>query len=275
MAVEAEVADHYTTGGLFERIKAALKANGVDPETATPKDLKPVDEFHIGGVAATSDLLNQIDVKPSMHVLDIGSGIGGASRFVASATGCTVTGLDLTPEFVETAKALGKMVGFDGRVNFQAGSALDMPFETDSFDAALLLHVGMNIPDKPRLMNEARRVLRPGASFAVYEVMKTNSEDIDYPVPWANTPETSFLATIEEYTTAAEAAGFTVIATRNRRTFALDFFADLRAKLDAGGPTPLGVNLLMGETRAIKVKNMVANISSGRIAPVEMILNAT
>ena len=274
MAVEPEVANHYTTGGLFERIKAALKANDVDPEKATPDDLKPVDEFHIGGVAATRDLLGQIKVTPSMHLLDIGSGIGGASRFVKGATGCTVTGLDLTPEFVETATALSRMVGLDKGTSFQTGSALDMPFANDSFDAALLLHVGMNIPDKPRLMAEAGRVLKPGASFAVYEVMKTDLDEIDFPVPWANTPETSFLATLEEYQTAAEAAGFTVVATRNRREFALEFFAELRAQLDADIPPPLGLNLLMGETRVIKVKNMVSNISSGRIAPIEMILRA-
>ena len=274
MSIESGVAAHYGTRGLFDRIKERLTVMGVDPARATPDDLKPVDEFHIGGVAATRDLLKQIRITPDMHVLDIGSGIGGTPRFVAGETGCTVTGLDLTPEFVETATALSAMVGLDDKTRFRTGSALQMPFEDDSFDAALLLHVGMNIPDKHRLMAEAARVLKPGAPFAVYEVMQTGPETIEYPVPWADTPDTSALAAPEDYRAAAETAGFTVVASRNRRDFALEFFANLRARMEAEGPPPLSIQLLMGDTAQVKVANMVRNIQAGRIAPVEMILRA-
>lgn len=272
--IDARTARHYTTGGLLDRIMQGLMDAGVNPTDASPADLKPVDEFHIGGVAATRDLLAQIRITPDMHVLDIGCGIGGTPRFVAGETGCTMTGLDLTPEFVETATALSAMVGLDGRTRFRTGSALQMPFEDDSFDAALLLHVGMNIPDKHRLMAEAARVLKPGAPFAVYEVMQTGPETIEYPVPWADTPDTSALAAPEGYRAAAEAAGFTVLASRNRRDFALEFFASLRARMEAEGPPPLSIQLLMGDTAQVKVANMVRNIQAGRIAPVEMILRA-
>lgn len=274
MRLETEVAAHYGTKGLLDRITERLSAIGIDPSRATPDDLKPVDEFHIGGVAATRDLLAQIRITPDMHVLDIGCGIGGTPRFVASETGCTVTGLDLTPEFVETATALSSMVGLDGKTRFRTGSALQMPFEDDSFDAALLLHVGMNIPDKRRLTAEAARVLKPGAPFAFYEVMQTGPETIDYPVPWADTSDTSALAAPEDYRAAAETAGFTVLASRNRRDFALEFFANLRARMEAEGPPPLGIQLLMGDTAQVKVANMVGNIQAGRIAPVEMICRA-
>lgn len=274
MTIETAVAAHYTTGALIDRIRDALAALGVDPERPSPEDLKPVDEFHIGGVAATSELLGQIAIGRDAEVLDIGSGLGGTPRYIAGATGARVTGLDLTPEFVETATALSEMVGMAGRTRFTVGSALDMPFAPDSFDAATLIHVGMNIPDKPRLMAEAARVLRPGSPLAIYEVMRIAPGEIAFPVPWAQTPATSFLGRIEDYRAAAESAGFRVVAMRERRAFALDFFAAMQARLAEAGPPPLGLHLLMPTSRVEKIANMIANIEAGRIAPVEMILRA-
>ena len=102
--------------------------------------------------------------------------------------------------------------------------------------------------------------------------MRTGEGDLTYPVPWAEAPATSSLAAPDDYTTALESAGFTVTAERSRRDFALDFFAELTAKAAAAeGPPPLGLHILMGETRAEKVRNMIDNIAAGRIAPVEII----
>jgi SAM-dependent methyltransferase len=273
MAAEQDVSRHYGRGGLFDRIRAGLAQAGVDPDHPAAADLKPVDEFHIGGVAATEELLAQIPVRPGMAVLDIGSGIGGTARFLAERTGARVTGLDLTPEFVATATELSRMVGLDDRVAFRQGSALEMPFPDDSFDLGTLLHVGMNIPDKPRLMAEAARVLRPGAHFVVYDVMRVGEEELDYPVPWARTSETSFVGTPDDYRAVATAAGFEIASERNRRDYALDFFQKMQARFAESGPPPLGIHLFMGEDmRQAMIGNMVANVCAGRIAPVEMIL---
>lgn len=272
--VETTVAGHYTTGALVDRITEALVALGIDPAAATAEDLKPVDEFHIGGVAATRDLIGQVAIARDASVLDIGSGLGGTARLIAAETGASVTGLDLTPEFVETATALSAMVGMADRTRFTAGSALDMPFADDSFDAATLIHVGMNIPDKPRLMAEAARVLRPGSPFAVYDVMRTGPGELQFPVPWAERPETSFLASVDDYRAAADAAGFRVVATRVRRDFALDFFLQIKARMAETGPPPLGLHLLMTRNRPEKLENQIVNIRTGVCAPTEMILQA-
>ena len=71
---------------------------------------------------------------------------------------------------------------------------------------------------------------------------------------------------------ALQAAGFSVVAERNRRDFALAFFDQLRARTAAGGSPPaLGLHILMGRNTPDKVQNMIQNISSGCIAPVELI----
>jgi cyclopropane fatty-acyl-phospholipid synthase-like methyltransferase len=69
---------------------------GKTTDTVTIDDLAPMDEFHIGGRKATEELVSQLQLAPADHVLDIGCGLGGAARFVASRHHCQVTGIDLT-----------------------------------------------------------------------------------------------------------------------------------------------------------------------------------
>lgn len=268
----ASIARHYGKKGLYERIVAGLESHGKTGDTLTLADLKPVDEFHIGGVEATNDLLAQVDIGPDTRVLDIGSGIGGTARHIAAQFGAQVTGLDLTPEFVETAQKLTWLVGLSPK--FVVGSALEMPFDADSFDLATLIHVGMNLPDKVKLFTEAARVLRPGGTFAVYDVMLLGKAHPAFPVPWSSTPDTSFLDRPESYLTAADMAGFTLSAQRMRGGFARDFFARLAASLKEITPPPVGLGLLMGADAQVKIANMVTAVGAGDIAPVEMIFRA-
>ena len=210
--------------------------------------------------------------SPDASVLDVGCGLGGAARFVASRYGCRVTGIDLTPEYIETGKVVCGWVGLDSRVSLRQGSALAMPFADGTFDCAYMLHVGMNIEDKVKLCAEVDRVLRANSLFGIYDVMKTGDGELTFPVPWATTAESSAVAKPSQYREALEQAGFTVIAERNRRDFALAFFDQLRAKTAAaGGPPPLGLHILMGRNTPDKLQNMIENVSRGRIAPVEMI----
>src|SRR3546814_4047995 len=130
--------------------------------------------------------------------------------------GCRVTGVDITPEFVAVAPGLTRLVGLADRVDHHVGSALGLPFQDGSFDGATLLHVGMNIPDKKRLCTEAQRVLRRGGVFAIYDVMRVGEGDLDFPVPWAETPETSFAVDPASYRRALDAAGFDVTAEIGR-----------------------------------------------------------
>ena len=263
------IVEHYTKSGLFERIIEALGKLGKTAGTIEPKDLKLVDEFHIGGIEATEDLLAQLEIRKSTQVLDIGSGIGGMTRHIVAHYGANVTGLDLTPEFVNTARRLTELVGLSAE--FRVGSALEMPFNANQFDLATLMHVGMNLPDKPKLFAEVNRVLRPGGSFAVFDVMQIGENHPNFPLPWSSRPETSFLEKPETYLDAAAAAGFTLTARRDRGDFARDFFKKLSASLAGSTPPPLGLGLLMGEETQTKVGNMVAAVSAGDIAPVEMI----
>lgn len=273
MSFEQTVSDHYLHGNLLGAIEAAIPKLGKTVESITVEDLGPVDEFHIGGRMATNNLLDQLNFSETDHILDVGCGLGGASRFIANKYNNRVTGVDLAQEYIDTGKTLCSWVGLNGQITLHQGSALSMPFEDESFDGGLMLHVGMNIEDKAQLFNEIYRVLRPGSSFGVYDVMRINDGELTYPVPWASENSTSKLATPEQYKQVLNDAGFDITSENNRREFALGFFKQMKAKTEAmGGPPPLGLHTLMQQTTPIKLKNMVESIAVDLIAPVEIIV---
>ncbi|RNJ47450.1 SAM-dependent methyltransferase [Mesorhizobium erdmanii] len=274
--VEPGIARHYDISGLEQRILAALADTGVDVAHLRAGDLEAVDEFHVGGVAATRELIGQMGLKPGAMLLDIGSGVGGPARFAANEAGADVTGIDLTQSYVDIATSLSKRTGMADRTHFVQGSALDMPFADAGFDAAMILHVGMNLPDKKKLMGEAARVLKPGGVFAVYDVMRLKDGALTYPLPWASDESMSFVATPDDYRSAATASGFSVVAERRCGAFAVEFFAAMRARMAAaqaeGKKPPPGVGLVMGEDARSKIANITAALEGGILAPVELLL---
>jgi SAM-dependent methyltransferase len=273
--LEPSVARHYTHGALEKAIRDALASAGKVPDAVTAADLAAVDEFHIGGRQATADLAAQLAIKPGAHLLDIGSGLGGASRYFAQACGSRVTGVDLTEEYVRTAEWLAKLVQLDGRVSYRHGTGLALPFSTGTFDGAYMLHVGMNIEAKAALFGEVRRVLKRGGDFAVYDVMREKEGEITFPVPWATVAGTSFVESSGTYQRLLAGAGFSILMERSRRDFAIEFFQQMRARAaESGGPPPLGLQILMGASAPDKVANMIANLESGLIAPTEIIARA-
>ncbi len=268
-ARDRAVAAHYALTGLTAAIRGGLARLGDGAPTVDI--LGAVDEFHMGGRAATKALAEALGLQPGARVLDVGCGIGGTARWLAAHSGARVEGVDLTPEFVAVGRALTEEVGLAGQVNLQQGNALALPFEADSFDAAVLLHVGMNIADKAALFAGIAGVLRPGGRFAVYDVMRVGGGDFGFPQPWAGGPDVSFVETPAAYRAALAAAGLAPESEVDRRALALEMFAAMRARMAAGGPPPLGLHLVMGPDGPVKIANVVAALEAGVIAPVQIV----
>ena len=259
----SELVGHYGSEGLTERILRALADAGMDLAVDGRAALAGVDEFHLGGHRATIEVAAALGAGPDHHVVDLGCGIGGAARHLAASTGCRVTGIDLTPEFVATAAHLTEIVGMDDRVSFRVGSATAIPADDNTFDAATLLHVGMNIEDKGALAAEVARVLRPGGNFVVYDVMRVGPGDIPYPVPWASTPEWSFVEQPAAYVHALETAGFDVAAPVAMTDLVLETLAAARG----AGPPPATLVTLMGPDFPTMIGNLVPLLHQGTLAP--------
>jgi SAM-dependent methyltransferase len=268
--LEDAVARHYDVADLTERILKALAAAGIDQDRIAPEQLAPIDEFHIGGRAATIHAVAMMGLKPADRVLDVGCGIGGATRYIAATVGCRVTGIDLTPGYIAAAQELARRTGLAERIAYRVANALAMPFEDGTFDAALTQHVAMNIKDRAGLYREMARVLKPGAVLCIYDVMKGEHDGLCFPVPWAETAATSHLTTPQEMRTLLGDAGLAIGAVEDRTAFALDFFRRSLAGTAAGMP-PLGLHIVMGAGAREKFQNMLANLEAGAIAPVLMI----
>ncbi len=272
--LENSVAQHYQDSDLLTRILAGLEASNIDPDNVTIDDLAPVDEFHIGGRAATIHAVDKLSLGPEHHVLDVGCGIGGAARYIAHTHKCRLSGIDLTRDYIETAKALSQRAHLDQNIEFLTASALDMPFNDAAFDAGVTIHVAMNIEDRAALYSEISRVLKPGAKFCIYDVMRVSNEPITFPVPWAQSAATSHLTSVNEMRDLLDDAGFDVVEVDDRTKPAIEFFNRRLAEVAQakGPPPPLGIHLILGASAGEKFKNTLANIKAGKISPIEIIV---
>ncbi len=270
MPLEDEVATHYTGADRTRAILEALRAAGLDPDHLSVDDLKPVDEFHSRGREATVDLGHALGLSADQHVLDVGSGIGGASRYFASTYGARITGIDLTPEYCRLATRFARSTGLADRVDYRPGSALAMPFADAAFDAAYTQHVAMNIEDKPALYAEIARVLKPRTRFGIYDILQGPGGEAIYPTPWADDGSTSFLATPDELRRLLGAAGFEIESWRDTSAAARVFFETALARTAGRGPPPLGLHLLLPDFRP-RAENVLRGLVDDRLAVIEII----
>jgi ubiquinone/menaquinone biosynthesis C-methylase UbiE len=272
MNTDHEVSTHYSRGDLLFRLNAALREDGVDPDRPTIEALAPYDQFHGRGLEATAEITELIDACPTDHILDIGSGIGGPARFVAKRFGCTVTGIDLTPEFCEVARHLTRLVGLEDRIDYEVGDALAMPFADADFDGAYSMNVSMNIADKSTFYREIHRVLKPGARLVLSEVAQGEGGDMVYPTPWAGDARASFLSTPEETRRGLLDAGFDVVRLQGTLEQARAFGARSRAMVARGEKPPhRAVMLIHADIATQMMANMARGLSEGRIVPIEVL----
>jgi ubiquinone/menaquinone biosynthesis C-methylase UbiE len=240
-----------------------------DVSTLAPADLALVDEFHTRGRAATIELAGRAALTPGLKVLDVGCGLGGSARYLASEHGCRVTGIDLTKEYVDAATAPAALVGMQDLVTFHQASALDLPFPDGSFGAVWTQHVQMNIADKRAFYGQIARVLAPRGHLLFHDVFQGPGGTLHYPVPWAEDASISWLETPETVRQILESLGFSVLEWEDTSQLSREWFATRLAAFDVSGPPPLGSHLLMGATARVKLENNARNLSGQRSVVVQ------
>lgn len=254
-AVEA----HYGSERVAERILEAAAKDGVE---VSPVTLADADQFHSGGIEATRATAAFGELTPGTRVLDVGSGLGGPARVLASEFGCDVTGLDLTPEFVRSAAVLSEACGIGGTIRFQQGDATAMPFEDGSFDVAWTQHAVMNIRDRDALWREAYRVVKPGGRLVLHDVLRGEGPEPDFPLPWARDRSVSFLQRVKETQDSLAAAGFEQQAWRQAPSEMAGMFRSIA--LGAANQS-LSLKLILGPDFPERLSNFFAAFEDGRL----------
>ncbi len=268
------VESHYSGSGcLSDVIAESLCKAGKDIDKLTTADLATVDEFHIRGRKATLELAACLNLDAESHVLDIGSGLGGPARTLAETFGCRVTGVDLTQEFCDAATALSAWVGLSDRADFRQGDATSLPFADAMFDAAITMHVAMNIAAKDRMYAEARRVLKPGGRFVAYDVLQGEGGDVLYPVPWAREPSISHLATPDTMSLLLSNAGFRVLKVEDSTEESQRWFEEMAARMTGSIPA-VTFQVFLGNDFAAMARNQVINLREHRIRTVSYVCEA-
>lgn len=258
------VEGHYGRGeGYAETILAAAARAGVTD--ITPNALAPADEFHTQGIEATRALATLMGITPGARLLDVGCGLGGPLRVAASEFGCTGVGLDLTPEFVRSARILTERCGLADRLSFETGDATRMPFADAEFDIAWTQHAVMNIADRAALYREVFRVLRPGARFGFFDILQGDPGELPYPLPWAPDATISHLRTTSETRDLLREAGFREHTWNDTTEQALGFLRAQAAAANSGPPPPLHLALIIGEDLPERLRNVGIAANQGKL----------
>ena len=258
-----DVRVHYTGDGgsnVADRVRSLLETLG--PGRVPLERLAALDHFHVRGADATAELAKLAGVQAGWTVLDAGSGLGGPSRHLAERYGCHVEGVDLTPAFVEVAELLSERAKVADRLSYTVGDVTALPFEAARFDLVWCEHVAMNIADRPKLYREFRRVLKPGGLLAFYDVLSIDGPAAPlYPLPWSETPATSFLLTREATLDAIGASGFVTQAERDASQEALGWFQ----RIIQAAPQGPNLSLVMGPRMAVMAPNLARSVREGSL----------
>lgn len=200
---------HYAAPDIEARILAAIGAAGLNPdERLPPEALGALDHFHTGGLRASVELLELAQIRADDNVLDLGAGLGGAARLLATRCGCRVTCLEYSRDYHAGGMLLNRLTGLEAQIAMHHGSGLEQPFADASFDVVWMQNVGMNIEDKGRLYAEIHRVLKPGGRFAFQEMAAGAVATTYFPLPWATAPAENFLVTADAMRALLAEAGF-------------------------------------------------------------------
>jgi SAM-dependent methyltransferase len=265
------VAEHYTVPDLERQILDGLRAAGKDIENLAVDDLAPVDEFHIRGRVATEELAGLAKLAAGQELLDVGCGLGGTCRYLASSFGCRAVGIDLTEVYCRIAESLSARVGLSDVTSFQQASALELPFDDGRFDVVWTEHVQMNIADKAAFYGELARVLKPGGQLAFHDIFAGPDGGLEFPVPWAADASISHLVDALSVAEILEDLGLERVHWNDRTVESAAFFTTVLGRVRDEGWMPLGLHLLMGDTAATKFENVLRNLEGDRVRVVQAV----
>lgn len=263
--IKNSVINQYTRENIYETIVQKLHEQGVEKNEITRGHISSVDEFHIKGAEVSLEIAKEAELSKELKVLDVGCGIGGPARMIADVFGCSVTGVDLTNEFIRSARLLSQLVGLSEKTEFVTADATELPFENKTFDVVWTQHAQMNIKEKEKLYSEIHRVLKKGGRFIYYDIFSSENEDLKFPLPWADESSISFLIKLNDFGKLMKETGFKELLRKDRTSESIDFFETVFENNKKEGSPKIGLNIFMTEQTSFKLSNLLKNLSGNKL----------
>jgi 2-polyprenyl-3-methyl-5-hydroxy-6-metoxy-1,4-benzoquinol methylase len=262
--------EQYGHAKLAEDIFSELEGAGKDVERLTREDLVTFEEFHLRGRSATRELAQLAGLQQGMRILDVGSGVGGPARTLADEYSCNIAGIDIAWGYCRAAQTLNARTGLSDRIGICNAQALASPFAHSVFDVVWMQHVAMNIEDKTSLLEEFQRLLMPGGRLALYEILAGSNELSHFPLPWASTPDISFLVEPEQLRRMLIEVGFSELHWEDTTSRTLSWGRRALVR-HPDEPPPLGLDLVVGLDAREKTANLLRNLEEDRIRLVQAV----
>jgi ubiquinone/menaquinone biosynthesis C-methylase UbiE len=229
-----------------EIILAKLRDSRSHLDGLRPEDLFPHDQDHYGGLAANDALAERGRITEGTRVVDFCAGLGGPSRYLAHRYGADVTGIELTPARVKGAEELTRRVGLQDRVRVIEGDVMQVPLTDGNVDVVISQEALLHVPDKPRALAEAYRILKPGGRIVFTDwVAHCPLDEADKALMWQGMAVRD-LYSLPIYADLVGKAGFTVTSAEDLTqewgallTQRLAMYRKLREETEAAG-TPAG-----------------------------------
>lgn len=132
------------------------------------------ESIYIASRRTVERIANRLDIDTGTRVLDLGSGYGGAARFLAKTYGCHVTALNLSEVENQRNRDMNKVQGVDHLIDVIDGSFEDVPLPDASFDVIWSQDAILHSGDRETVIEEAARLLKPGGHFVFTDPMMTD-----------------------------------------------------------------------------------------------------
>jgi SAM-dependent methyltransferase len=233
----------YGRNDINDGILKAFQMAGIDMDELSLDDFSRFDQLHTGGRKATRKLGEMAGLKPGMKILDVGCGIGGPARTLAADFDCQVVGLDITESYVQAAEMLTEKVGLAESVAFKLGNALELEFDSETFDVVWSQNAIMNIENKNKLFQELHRVLRKQGIFAMEAILAGEKPEVRFPVFWADDKSVSFVVGAEQLNQLLVDAGFNPVGWEDVTGTSIELARKARDSVPET-PHPVGLHLL-------------------------------
>jgi len=265
--------EHYLVQDIEARILDALHAAGFDTtQPLSPEKFAPLDHFHTGGYPSSLRLLDLSQIQAGDRVLDLGAGLAGPARMLAASPGCRVDCIDFSPDYCIGANLLNRLTGLEDKINVHVGSALDLPFPDNSFDAVWMQNVGMNIENKQKLYAEIYRVLKSNGQFVFQEMTAGDSATSYFPLPWATHPSDNFLISSEEMHSILSESGLVAEFFEDASDTQLNFKSN-KDESEVSPQVQLSLSTYVGNL-AQKAENSTRSLVEGQIRFVRGVFRA-